>query len=76
MDGVLLHPEALSQSLIRGHAQRVDTVGNATQELLSVIDIWMQGRTCLMLAVENCRAAIVKTLVLEGADVLIRDQEV
>lgn len=36
----------------------------------------MQGRTSLMLATENRRAAIVKTLVLEGANVHIRDQEV
>ncbi len=36
----------------------------------------MQGSTCLMLAVEKHRAAIVKTLVLEGANVHIRDQMV
>ena len=36
----------------------------------------MQGRTSLILATENCRAAIVKTLVLEGANIHIRDQEV
>ena len=44
--------------------------------LLSIIDIWMQGRTCLMLGVEDHRAAIVKTLVLEGASVHIRDRMV
>ncbi len=36
----------------------------------------MQGSTCLMLAVEKHRAAIVKALVLEGANVHIRDQMV
>ncbi len=36
----------------------------------------MQGSTCLMLAVKKHRAAIVKTLVLEGANDHIRDQMV